>query len=311
MTYQIPATPCFFKNAILERAQSWLNPSLVQFHPESIKRVDLKIPDEVVYPYADQMEPKTLILYAILLNSINHQFWDMDEKGQYSRYFYKDVEGARGMHLAFQEAFSDSHSPLSVAIRNKTALSIQDIHAIFSNIPNPRSRADILSEIIESPKLDWVLTLFLNHIHRFGDNDKTIPFTAEWAIILATHFPRGYQDPLFKKAQLAVSEISRGINLYYPGTWTTLTAFADYQIPNVLRHFGILSYSTELENMIDQRRLIPANSDAEKAIRANSILAIEQWSRETQLPVDVIDFNVWLRRKEPNKPFHLTKTTDY
>jgi len=54
-----------------------------------------------------------------------------------------------------------------------------------------------------------------------------------------------------------------------------LTAFADYKLPQVLRHVGILRYERALEHKVDQGIFLEAGSPEEIEIRANTIWAVE------------------------------------
>ena len=214
------------------------------------------------------------------------------------------------MHMAFEEAFHDPGSPLAEAIRNRTPLSQRDIVSIFGNIPDSENRADILSEITQHiDRLDS----FIATIESASLNTRQpVVFTTDMAAELAQLFPRGYADPLLKKAQLAISELACCIQyLFNPNLQTDLTIFADYQIPNVLRHLKVLTYSAQLADIVDNRRLIPSNSSVEQAIRASAILAVEHWSAYSGQPSAVIDYNLFIQRKDSPYYFHLTKTSDY
>jgi hypothetical protein len=56
--------------------------------------------------------------------------------------------------------------------------------------------------------------------------------------------------------------------------------FADYVVPAVLRHWGILEYSSALAASVDGQSEIAAGSEEEVEIRACTITAVEQL-RET------------------------------
>lgn len=63
---------------------------------------------------------------------------------------------------------------------------------------------------------------------------------------------------------------------FFPAGVNDLTMFADYRVPQILHHLGILTYSTSLETTL--KGLIPLEngSEEEMAIRAGSILAVEK-----------------------------------
>ena len=98
-----------------------------------------------------------------------------------------------------------------------------------------------------------------------------------------------------------------------------LTVFADYIVPVALLRLGILSYSPELENAINARKIIPRNSEEEIEIRATTIWAchlLTQAINERRPPngqvIDsVIDTRLWTHYHETHWPHHLTITTAY
>ncbi len=98
-----------------------------------------------------------------------------------------------------------------------------------------------------------------------------------------------------------------------------LTAFADYKVPQVLRHLGILRYSPELADKIDRREELPTESEEEIEIRAHTIWAVELLKRELErrgrkLRSFEIDWLLWnLGQDEAfrQKPYHRVRTIFY
>lgn len=98
-----------------------------------------------------------------------------------------------------------------------------------------------------------------------------------------------------------------------------LTAFADYKVPQILRHLGILNYSDKLANQIDSFTLIEKDSLWENEIRIATIVAVDQ-IRAALAKADIIttacqiDSLLWRRaasNKDPMKPYHRTYTAAY
>ena len=98
-----------------------------------------------------------------------------------------------------------------------------------------------------------------------------------------------------------------------------MVACADYKIPQVLRQCGVLEYSSDLANLVDNNQKIEHDSDMEIEIRANMIYAIElirQRMNEMGIKKNSvqIDNALWLlsKNKEYKKnPYHLTRTIYY
>jgi hypothetical protein len=120
---------------------------------------------------------------------------------------------------------------------------------------------------------------------------------------------------ILKRAQILPSDLSQ-LGSKYPDFRITdtdkLTIFADYRLPQILRHFGVLRYSDGLARRVDRKRIIPSQSAAEVEIRMATINACEQL--KSYLPgrssAD-IDLGLWLlsqdMRNYPGlKPHHLT-----
>ena len=98
-----------------------------------------------------------------------------------------------------------------------------------------------------------------------------------------------------------------------------LTAFADYKLPQVLRHVGVLRYERALEHKVDNGIFLEAGSPEEIEIRANTIWAVELIRQElTQMGKKLrafeIDWILWNLGQESQfkaKPYHRTKTIFY
>ncbi|MEM7738088.1 MAG: queuosine salvage family protein [Deinococcota bacterium] len=84
--------------------------------------------------------------------------------------------------------------------------------------------------------------------------------------------------PIYKRAQIAVSDLALAFdnqNLGYFEDINQLTIFADNLVPHVLHVDGLLTYSEELEGMLEAGQLLPAGSDMEIELRAVSIHTVE------------------------------------
>lgn len=292
------------KSEVLHICHTWYDPSLVEVDQTAIARLPV---GEVVPPPVGQTNLegcagtlKEAAQFAIAMNSINYMFWSKSDSGEFIRYQNNGAVGALAMTESFKNAWETPNSPISKA-REGIPLTAADVVGIFGDIPDPVSRAEILNEVLCGPQLQQIAQ----------EIENNNVFNTELASRLASVFPQAYGDEVLKKSQLAVSGVWREARLRGFEGDCDLTAFADYQIPNVLRALGILKYNDELANKIDQGDLIGENSPEEQAIRAASILAIEDLSQAQKVSVADVDFWIWLKRKEPTTPFHLTTTTAY
>ncbi len=96
-----------------------------------------------------------------------------------------------------------------------------------------------------------------------------------------------------------------------------LSALADYILPNVLRNAGILHYSKELSDLIDNKKEIVPGSDYEIEMRASvvwSINYIQDFHKKTHgvtVLASTINDNLWLMGGEIATPIHRARTIAY
>lgn len=90
----------------------------------------------------------------------------------------------------------------------------------------------------------------------------------------------GSQVMFYKRAQIlcadligAYSDIGAPRNI---DNGQQLTMFADYRVPQILRHRGILTYSPALAELVDSESELAYSSREEVEIRAYTLIAVEQ-----------------------------------
>lgn len=246
-----------------------------------------------------------LLPYLVALSSINHRFWTLDVSKRFCRYAFQGEVGANAMFGAFQRHWSNSASALSLARWSQRPITAMDVVDLFGPIPGATERAQILNEVLLGPALAW----WAGHLQDKLSNDQAITVTD--AAELADFFPLAFGDPYLKKAQFALSHVARHAQALGHSVRCDLTAFADYQIPAVLRTLGLIRYEPELAQAVDQGHCLVAGSAQERAIRGASILAVEALAHRQHARVIDVDQWLWLRRREATAPFHLTLTSAY
>jgi len=132
------------------------------------------------------------------------------------------------------------------------------------------------------------------------------------------------QEILFlKRAQLLVSDlnqtlVSRDSAAIYK--IEELTAFADYKLPQLLRHYQVLTYEASLAKRIDKLIELEAGSAEEVEIRAATIIAVELIRQELEKlgfasSAAAIDNLLWQLSqnldKTKVKPYHRCRTVFY
>ena len=127
---------------------------------------------------------------------------------------------------------------------------------------------------------------------------------------------------LLKRAQILVSDLAgalEGTQEVAIGERDQLTAFADYKVPQVLRHFGILQYRDQLAATIQRRQPVAPGSREEVEIRAATIWACElirqrlagTAGRFTASDIDWMLWNLGQSLPPACEPYHRTVTTFY
>jgi hypothetical protein len=139
--------------------------------------------------------------------------------------------------------------------------------------------------------------------------------------------PAGGEGPsievrFLKRAQILVSDLAAAL-ADAPDVAIAnrdqLTAFADYKVPQVLRHFGMLAYDDDLAGRIRKRTAIAAGSREEIEIRAATIWGCELIRQEldrhggrfTASDVDWLLWNAGQSLPADHEPYHRTVTMFY
>jgi hypothetical protein len=133
---------------------------------------------------------------------------------------------------------------------------------------------------------------------------------------------RGYEVPLYKRAQLLSADLAIAFDGQGPGSFhdlDRLTIFADNLVPHVLRVDRLLVYDDELLARIERGELIPAGSPEEIEIRAVAVHVVERIVGELSasgisVTARDLDYLLWNRGQGAAYkalPRHRTRTVFY
>jgi len=125
----------------------------------------------------------------------------------------------------------------------------------------------------------------------------------------------------YKRAQICVADLYGAFGGKCWGAFTDmgqLTIFADYKLPQVLRHYGVLEYHPSLAQRIDAQELLEAGTEEEVELRAATVWACELLRQELarhdhpMTPAE-IDMRLWLLGQSAigMRPYHRTRTMFY
>lgn len=142
-----------------------------------------------------------------------------------------------------------------------------------------------------------------------------------------TSIYKGQLIHFYKRAQIFVADLWGAFGRptgedhpYHFRDIEAITMFADYRVPQILRHVGILTYSPQLAEKVDARQELAVSCEEEVEIRALTILAVERMRERvnahrkmalTSIEIDWILWNWGEGIKEEILPHHRTLTIYY
>jgi len=283
---------------------------------------DSEFGPETILPKTATEEEQIALVFVY--NSINFCYWGEPKwTVKINGNFY---DGSSGMLRAVKNAIENGFNLLDPKYLEN--LSEKDLAKILEGnieIPLFKERLNLLRELGKNllRKYDGS---FENVVGKANSNAVRI------VELLAKDFPKIFNDianyqgqevKFYKRAQLVPAhlfDLSKFGLISIPlSGYNEITAFADYKVPQLLRKFGILEYTDELANKIDNKIEIPAGSDEEIEIRANTIWAIELATKILiekfpQANAAKVDGIFWFKAQvklSDDKPYHRTKTIWY
>jgi hypothetical protein len=284
----------------------------------------IKVPPwENLYHFNDGGE-KT-VFYLLVLDTLNFCFWPAPEAKKWEiEYRSRKLSGYYALAVSLKQAL-ESVIPIDQA-EFLVGLSLAGLKEILGG----RGELQLLEQRVQN--LNELGRALLEEYN--GKASELVESAAESAIALVRILYRrlssfrdvakygGHQVPLYKRAQILAADLYGAFQGRKWGRFTDmdkLTAFADYKLPQVLRHLGILRYAPELANKIDQQILIEAGSPEEVEIRANTIWSVELIRQELEkmgrdLKAYEIDWILWNMGQDEafkEKPYHRTVTIFY
>jgi len=265
---------------------------------------------------------ETFLRYVFVLDTLNFCFWP-NLPFQYSN-----------LALNLYEALKTS--PKFFDIDNLTKMSALELKsAVFKgDFCLLEERARMIREVFEviSESFQGSCTNFITKANRSAPNLvklvlDSFPCFRDQAIY------KGYQVFLYKRAQILVSDLHLAYRdlikavgkstesdiLDFGDSIKELTMFADYRVPQILRAKGVLVYSKELADLVDNKKEIMHSSEYEVEIRAGTIIAVEEIKEalvKLGVPAMSLEVDVYLweegeKIKDKVQPAHHTLSIFY
>ncbi len=269
-----------------------------------------------------------MVNFVLVLDALNFCFWG--EPGQ------------PRWRIGWQGQVLDGYNALAAALSRAVGDGCPIWDAGYLAAIGPEELAQVLRPIVGSAQIPLFETRLANArevgrvlLERYHGQFATAVDSAHGSAVslvslLARDFPsfrdvawrEGYMVPFFKRAQICVADLHTAFGGEGYGAFddlAELTAFADYKLPQLLRHLGILQYSTELAAQVDQLQLLEPGAEEEVEIRSATIWGVEWLRRELagmgmEHPASAIDYRLWSdsqTKSGDTRPYHRTRTSYY
>ena len=265
------------------------------------------------------------VSYLLVLDSLNFCFWPSSGKAKWKiDYGPGQLSGYYALAASLKKAFK-SGIPMSKA-DYLSALTLDELRRILGGqgeLQLMERRLEILHELGQVLLSDFR-----------GEAPQLVASAGQSAVRLArllaerlTSFQdvseyEGQKVFFYKRAQIFAADLHGALHGKGQGAFQDmdqLTAFADYKLPQVLRHAGVLGYSGALGEKVDQEVLLESGSPEEVEIRANTIWAVELIRQELEamgksLRAFGIDWLLWNLGQDnmfKKRPYHKTMSIFY
>ncbi|MDD3480679.1 MAG: queuosine salvage family protein [Patescibacteria group bacterium] len=281
---------------------------------EKVKtRIDATLPerDEEFFSLGDYEKDVQVVF---LENVVNFCFWSEEGKEKWKvEYNGAEDDGASALRLVFERAIGEGVPILDAEYLSR--LTIDQVRDIFrpsngAEIPLIEKRHENLveagkvllkkydgyySNLLKDSNYDAILITraTIENFKSFNDSYKGVNF--------------------YKRAQLNAFDIAQILSDNKITNTESLTAMADYKLPQLLRFMGVLKYSDELASKVDNWELIESGSIEEIEIRSATIWATELISQELRISAGLADRAIWWLSCELDieQPYHRTYSIYY
>jgi len=303
----------------------------VSINTQSIKTLAPHIAKEIPnipgwdYTYHYFNETEKTLFYLFVLDTINFCFWPPPGHERWTiTYHGKELSGYYGLAAALKRAFEKGH-PLH-EVERLASMKMQELQEILSGngqLQLMEKRLEAIRELGNYLLAKWQGSPALL-VDACKGSAVQLALTLGRDLTSFADFStyKGRKVYFYKRAQILAADIHASFAGKKWGEFhdiEQLTAFADYKLPQVLRHVGVLQYDSELTRKVDGKELIPHGSPEEVEIRAHTIWAVELLRDELRrmgndIPAFEIDCILWhMGQKDTyrKKPYHMTPTIFY
>ena len=242
--------------------------------------------DESSWHFTSSTSSENTALYVLTLDALNFCFWPSSK----SQLQYEHLATALTKLAEESESTPDSFIFCPEKLASLTPQSLASLVDPLLPVPLPdvAERTRLLNE------------LGIGLITFFGGSALSLIAKADrsadkLAFLIAQTFS-GFRDScvdpstgrqvfFYKRAQIAVADLWAAFNHSSPCDFTdisSITTFADYRIPQLLRQLKVISYSKTLSHKIDEGVELEAGSVEELEIRAATVVVVDRLVAEVK-----------------------------
>ena len=297
--------------------------ALVRFSQKLVEeRIEVRPWEWLYHCYG---ESEDMVSYLLVLDSLNFCFWPAQGKVKWEvEYESRKLSGYYALAVSLKQAV-ESGIPITRA-EYLAGLSFAELKQILGGrgeLQLLEHRLQILNELGQV-----LLGEYGGEAHRLveaarGSAIELVRLLSEKLTSFRdTAKYRGHKVFFYKRAQIFAADLYGAFQGKDSGHFIDmdkLTAFADYKLPQLLRHLGILCYDRVPAQKVDQRVCLESGSAEEVEIRANTIWTVELIRQELEragkclraFEIDWILWNMGQRAEFKVKPYHRTVTIFY
>lgn len=273
--------------------------------------------------YSDGAE--TTARWVFVLDVLNHCFWPEEGRPAWSvLYEGQYYSGYWALAASLKKAMDESIPVTDAFFLSR--ISADQLKYMFEGtgeIPLFEERLKNLREAGLVLIREWGGDV-VNLIRSAGNEVGTL------AGLVVSSFPsfrdealyKGKKIYLWKRAQIFAYDLhlasgGKGLGDFFD--IDRLTAFADYKLPQVLRHLGVLSYEPGLALKVDNKEWLQPGGEEEVEIRSMTILAVDEIRKalaDRGMRVSSAKIDAWLwtlgqSDEFRRKPYHRCRTIFY
>lgn len=267
--------------------------------------------------FRDKADPDLTIQYLLVVDALNYCFWP-----NRNLEYHNLAISLRDVILQDRSAFSAENL---MSLKPETLQSWFDkTDKTTFQLPLLEERCRLLNEVGEClhTKFGGLASNLVKSAQKSAANLVNL-ITSNFGGFRDHCVYKGHQTFFYKRAQIFVADVwgafaGEGIGEF--NDVDLLTMFADYRVPQILRHLDVLQYTDALAEKVDRRDQLASGSEEESEIRAATVQVVEQaiqllnTRHGLKMRSIELDWLLWQRGEaicNEIKPHHCTLTIYY